>query len=367
MPFSRPICTLNPNGIAPLTAVATITTRGAATIEWTLGRKGRPPLRRPANLSGLHRASPARNSRPLSGSRKPDHGPRDQRRTSDGKHRAHRSHARRCRMKSPLSASTGTYADYCTGIFPHSTRCRSMPFIADRYRQCALVSAGRRPEVRNSTAAERKHRLRHLRSGEGGRVHDAGPRRYGEWSVAPEFRDIHHDVFEKDNGNFLVTVNKVGIDTVEDFIVELDRRTGAIVKTWDLRQVLPRRSTFFADPRDWLHVNAVIHDPRDDSIIVSGQRQGVVQSHRGQSPPLDPRPSGWLGGISSNIFSPPCHRRNSNGTGDNTLRCCTPDGDLMLFDNGFGREYGSAARLFAHRALSHFRECGRRRYGAQVL
>ena len=35
--------TLNPNGIAPLTAVATITTRGAATIEWTLeGKDGRP-------------------------------------------------------------------------------------------------------------------------------------------------------------------------------------------------------------------------------------------------------------------------------------------------------------------------------------
>ena len=69
----------------------------------------------------------------------------------------------------------------------------------------------------------------------------------GEWSVGPEFRDIHHDVFEKENGNFLVTADKVGIDTIEDFIVELDRRTGAIVKTWDLRQVLPRRSTFISD------------------------------------------------------------------------------------------------------------------------
>ena len=166
-------------------------------------------------------------------------------------------------------------------------------------RQRALVPAGRRQE---STRARR------LRNGNIAFGHRLDPAKVVEYTMLgadgsvngrlpPEFRDIHHDVFEKDDGNFLVTVNKVGIDTVEDFIVELDRRTGAIVKTWDLRQVLPRRSTFFADSRDWLHVNAVIHDPRDDSIIVSGQRQGVLQSHRGQSPALDPRPSGWLGRI----------------------------------------------------------------------
>ena len=109
-----------------------------------------------------------------------------------------------------------------------------------------------------------------------------------------------------------MTADKVGIDTIEDFIIELDRGTGAIVNTWDLRQILPRRSTLIHDNRDWFHINAVIHDPRDDTIIVSGQRQGVVKI-----------------------------------TADNRLRwiLAPPDGwaHPPLFDNGFGREYGAAS------------------------
>ena len=141
-----------------------------------------------------------------------------------------------------------------------------------------------------------------------------------EWSVLPEFTNIHHDVFEKENGNFLVTADKVGIDTIEDFIIELDRGTGAIVNTWDLRQILPRRSTLIHDDRDWFHINAVIHDRRDDTIIVSGQRQGVVKiTANNQLRWILAPPDGWAGYEQFLLTSIP--RRSSTGRGDNMPRC----------------------------------------------
>lgn len=49
---------------------------------------------------------------------------------------------------------------------------------------------------------------------------------------------FHHNVLEMPNGNFLATVNKHGLPTIEDLILEIDRATGSIVQVWDLRQSL---------------------------------------------------------------------------------------------------------------------------------
>jgi arylsulfate sulfotransferase len=164
-----------------------------------------------------------------------------------------------------------------------------------------------------------------------------------EWSVLPEFHNIHHDVFEKPNGNFLVTADKIGIDTIEDFIIELDRSSGAIVNTWDLRQILPKRPTLVRDDRDWFHINAVIHDPRDDSIIVSGQRQGVVKiTADNRLRWILAPPDGWEGYEQFLLASIPS--ADFEWIWGQHAPLLLPNGDLMLFDNGFGREYGAAAK-----------------------
>lgn len=89
---------------------------------------------------------------------------------------------------------------------------------------------------------------------------------------------FHHDVIEKPDGNLIVAVDNVALETVEDHIIELDRATGTIVRTWDLRQVLDviRRSLFGSDV-DWFHMNSVWFDDRDDALIISGRHQGVVK------------------------------------------------------------------------------------------
>lgn len=98
----------------------------------------------------------------------------------------------------------------------------------------------------------------------------------GEWSVGPDFRNIHHDVYEIPSGNFLVTVSEAGADTVQDVILELDRETGEIVTLWDMKDSL-QQDRLRAGDADWFHNNAVIYDPSDDTIIVSGAYQGVIK------------------------------------------------------------------------------------------
>ncbi len=100
------------------------------------------------------------------------------------------------------------------------------------------------------------------------------------WSM-PGF-SFHHHVLEKPNGNFLATVNRDGLATVEDHVIEIDRRSGEIVTVWDLRQSLDasRRAwpTNLADlDVDWFHGNGLAYDASDGTIVVSGRTQGVVK------------------------------------------------------------------------------------------
>jgi arylsulfate sulfotransferase len=89
---------------------------------------------------------------------------------------------------------------------------------------------------------------------------------------------FHHKVQEKPNGNFLVSVSKEGLPTIEDFIIEIDRNSNSIINTWDLRQSLEYdRKVFTTNPKDWLHVNAVAYDSIDNTILVSGRTQCVVK------------------------------------------------------------------------------------------
>ena len=89
---------------------------------------------------------------------------------------------------------------------------------------------------------------------------------------------FHHDVVEKPNGNFLVTVNKLGATTIEDHIIEIDRESKMIINTWDLNFSLDNSRTSLTDnTKDWIHVNAVAYDPSDDTIIVSGRTQAMIK------------------------------------------------------------------------------------------
>jgi arylsulfate sulfotransferase len=99
---------------------------------------------------------------------------------------------------------------------------------------------------------------------------------YGVYYVAD---GVHHDVYELPNGNFLVTSSDMRSTSTKDFLIEVSRKTGHIVRSFDLRNVLdpgrPHQILQLA-ANDWLHLNSVVYDSTDQSIIISSKGQSAV-------------------------------------------------------------------------------------------
>lgn len=99
---------------------------------------------------------------------------------------------------------------------------------------------------------------------------------------------MHHDVVELPDGNLLICVgkknnfitlnNKFEVSD-SDFIILFDRKNSKIVREWDVAQVLDvsRKDLNFFRPGDWLHMNGLAFDEKDNSIIVSGKNQGLIK------------------------------------------------------------------------------------------
>lgn len=177
---------------------------------------------------------------------------------------------------------------------------------------------------------------------------------------------FHHQVLEKPNGNFIATVNKHGAATIEDYLIEIDRGTGAIVREWNLKQALDstRRAwpTTFADQDvDWFHANGVAYDPADDALIVSGRTQGTVKLTNDNevvwilAPHRDWDRAGDGTDLSTRLLQPLdadgqpiTDAAVLDGTANHPdfewawyqhAPELMPDGTLLLFDNGDNRNY----------------------------
>jgi arylsulfate sulfotransferase len=94
---------------------------------------------------------------------------------------------------------------------------------------------------------------------------------------------FHHDLYEKSNGNFIVTVNKILSLTVEDYVIEIDRVSGNIVNVWNLNVSLQNDRYVMDDgqeglePIDWIHTNGLTWDDRDNTLIITGREQGTIK------------------------------------------------------------------------------------------
>lgn len=97
------------------------------------------------------------------------------------------------------------------------------------------------------------------------------------WTMPANY-SYHHDVIQKPNGNFIIAVDDSNLDTIEDIAIELDVNTSEVLNRWDLREILDiDRFALINDPNDWFHMNAIWYDERDNTVIFSGQRQGLVK------------------------------------------------------------------------------------------
>ena len=159
---------------------------------------------------------------------------------------------------------------------------------------------------------------------------------YVEYSLPGGY---HHDYYEMPNGNILVASDDFNNDsgTVEDYIVELDRKTGKIVKTIDLKDILNMedgKSENWVD-YDWFHNNSVWYDEKTNSITLSGRHQDAVINIDYDTEKLN-----WIIGDSTN-WSKEYQKYFFTPEGDDFewqwsqhAAMITPEGYVFIFDNG---------------------------------
>ena len=159
---------------------------------------------------------------------------------------------------------------------------------------------------------------------------------YNEYSLEGGY---HHDYYEMPNGNLLVASDNFNSDegTVEDYIVEIDRQNGNIVKKFDLKSILNMEDgkSENCSSYDWFHNNAVWYDDKTNSITLSGRHQDAVINISYETGNLN-----WIIGDSTN-WSSEYQEYFFKPVGDNFewqwsqhAAMITPKGYVFLFDNG---------------------------------
>jgi arylsulfate sulfotransferase len=179
---------------------------------------------------------------------------------------------------------------------------------------------------------------------------------------------VHHDIYELPTGNLLMTSADLKSGTVEDYLIEVDRKSGHIIRSFDMNDILdpgrPHQVEGLA-PHDWLHMNSIVYDSSDGSIIISSKAQSAVVKlsypgmhiqwilgpHDNWSPKYQPyllTPVGDLFEWSwsqhhATLYSP-------DNPGDHTV-------EVLLFDNANYRSFESA-RAYApsewYSMLAHY-------------
>ena len=159
---------------------------------------------------------------------------------------------------------------------------------------------------------------------------------YNEYSLPGGY---HHDYYELPSGNLLVASDNFdsGDGTVEDYIVEIDRKTGRIVKTFDLKDILPMEDGKSENwtSYDWFHNNSVWYDEKTNSITLSGRHQDAVINIDYKTKKLN-----WILGDNTNwskkyqkyFFKP--EGKDFEWQWSQHAAMITPEGYVFLFDNG---------------------------------
>ncbi|MCI5774067.1 MAG: aryl-sulfate sulfotransferase [Erysipelotrichaceae bacterium] len=149
----------------------------------------------------------------------------------------------------------------------------------------------------------------------------------------------HHDYDELPNGNLLVCTDdfESGKGTVEDHIVEIDRDTGEIIKTYDLTNILKMddgKSENWTE-YDWFHNNSVWYDEATNSITLSGRHQDAIINIDYDSQELNwiiGDPTNWSEEYQKYFFTPV--GENFEWQWSQHAAMITPEGYVFVLDNG---------------------------------
>ncbi len=161
---------------------------------------------------------------------------------------------------------------------------------------------------------------------------------YTEYSLPGGY---HHDYFEMENGNLLVASDDFNNEygTVEDYVVELDRNTGEIVKTFDLKDILNMEDGKSENwsSYDWFHNNSVWYDEKTNSITLSGRHQDAVINidyNTGKLNWILGDPTNWSEEYQKYFFTPTSLVKDFEWQWSQHAAMITPEGYVFLLDNG---------------------------------
>ena len=159
---------------------------------------------------------------------------------------------------------------------------------------------------------------------------------YVEYSLPGGY---HHDYDELPNGNLLVATDDFNNDagTVEDYIVELDRDTGKIIKEYDLKDILNMEDGKSENwtAYDWFHNNSVWYDETTNSITLSGRHQDAVINidyETGELNWIIGDPTNWSEEYQKYFFTPV--GENFEWQWSQHAAMITPEGYVFVLDNG---------------------------------
>lgn len=178
---------------------------------------------------------------------------------------------------------------------------------------------------------------------------------YVEYSLPGGY---HHDYFELPNHNLLVASNDFSSasGTVEDYIVELHRETGEIVRTFDLKDLLKKsdgKNENWSE-YDWFHNNSVWYDEPTNSITLSGRHQDAVINidyASGQLNWIIGDPTGWSEEYQKYFFTPK-KEQDFEWQWSQHAAMITPEGYAFILDNGNNKSKHKDAYIPAEKSYT---------------
>lgn len=193
-----------------------------------------------------------------------------------------------------------------------------------------------------------------------------------EWDLEAIGYGFHHEVIESSNGNFLITAHKRGAlcsdgvtTRVNDYIVEMNSKSGTVTQSWDLAQMLDSSRYVPTDPTlpgastgqtqgNWAHNNAIVQTGSD--YLASARFQGIfkynakgellwiISPHKNWGPEfqkylLTPIDEDGQPITDTNIINGDKSGEKFDWSWGVHNPILMPNGHILAYDNGYGRNF----------------------------
>ena len=162
-----------------------------------------------------------------------------------------------------------------------------------------------------------------------------------------KYGPIHHDLVKFSTNQYILTVNNNELSTIEDIIILYDVESESVINEWDLNISVPKSDYFIGNDgftpsfNDWFHVNAVDYMEADNSLLLSGQRSGVVKLSWDNELIWFLTDINRFSNESENIKEKILYNQFNEiiTWGQHNIQYDEINNNYYLFDNGLGRNY----------------------------